>query len=138
MAELYSSGNKELKQQFIDNIHKRIENKINNSSNPLSEKLDSANQAIVDYLKIQADIKNQLSKTDFITNQFEKQQALLNIEKLRMQAEDKVVLIHDTINSINSNIYIAKAHVQEAIEELRRNGNNITDSLYKYIEDFNN
>jgi hypothetical protein len=138
MAEVYSKGNMELKQKFIEIMHKKIETKIEYSYNPLKDQLDIVNSAIIDYFKIKAEISDQLSKKDFITDPFLKQELANKIDILEKQSEGKMVLIHDTISSINSNIYIAKSHVQEAIEQLRRNGNNFRDSFYKYIEDFNN
>jgi ABC-type multidrug transport system permease subunit len=59
------------------------------------------------------------------------------INNLQAQANGKIVQIHDAINSINPNLYVAKIQIQEVIEQLRRNGHNFMDSFYKYFEDFN-
>jgi hypothetical protein len=59
------------------------------------------------------------------------------ILSLQSQASGKIVVIHDTISSINPNLYVAKSQIEEIINEMRRNGNNFTDSIYKYIDNFN-
>jgi hypothetical protein len=137
MAEECSKGDFDLKQRIIQDMHRRIENKINNNYNPLKGQLDAMNHAIMDYLRLQGEINNKTHRIQFINDPFAKQQMQLEIMNLKAQADDKIVLIHDTISSINPNIYTAKTHVIEAIEQLRRSGHNFMNSFYKYIEDFN-
>lgn len=111
IAENYSNGNPQLKAQIIEQIHKKIEIKINNTHNPLRENLDIMNNAIVDYFKIQAEIttKSFNSLLWVVIDPHTKMQLQNEILSLQSQANGKIVVIHDTISSINPNLYVAKS-----------------------------
>lgn len=94
------------------------------------------NQAIVDYLRIQGEIETILIRSQFV-DPYTKLQMKNEINNLQTQATGKSVLINDAISSIHPNLYVAKTHIQEAIEQFNRSGNNFMDSFYKYFENFN-
>lgn len=137
IAEVQSKGNLELKQQIIEEMHRKISNGVYNSSNPFKDQLDIMNQALIDFLKIQGDIHTKSMKYQY-ADPYTRLKIQNAINNLHAQAKGKIVQIHDAINSINPNLYVAKTQIQEFIEQLRRSGHNFVDSFYKYFEDFNN
>jgi hypothetical protein len=138
IADSYSKGNHELKEKMISEINRKIENKINNSPNPLQDQVQAVNQSIIEYLKIEAEIKSIEFNSNFTTDPITRLQLTKQIQDLQKQAEGKIVQIHDTISSINSNLYVAKTQVQDILEQITRGGHNFMDSFYKFIENFNN
>lgn len=138
MGQVYSKGNLELKQRMIEDLYNRIEHKLNSTSNPLTDQMDIMNRAVLDYLKIQEQIDSKLQKIQFMRDQYNKLQLNNEISNLQLEAKGKIVQIHDAINTMHSNIYVAKSHILEVIEQFRRSGSNFMDPFYKYIEDFNN